>query len=984
MENKVSEFVRNYIKNTGNYDINGTMQQYKKSNNFKNSASNKKTDNDKTKIEHEITDFCTNIYIGKSSQNLFVYVIKTFNLLIDTYCAQKNIPRNKILFLPKGGLILKLTIEKIINDVLTVNLNNMYRKQYEQYYQKSDMDFVIMIDINLTEYDKIWNEIINLTYYGLYLIRENINDNLYLYFDYHKYSQRYQKYLLRILRNNLNEKIKNKNLSDDMYKISFICKIIYDDNWNEEPCPYDYIKVDNCRKMDTYIYIDRDTNNVVESFPQKIGDFQNEMRAMPISINTTIDFTTDNKFTTDNNLYRDKFSLVRMKNIFGLYYVDDTDALIKSIRPKGELVDIVISHKDTTILSKFDSSIHIQKIKIGTYEFESINLEYILLDLENILFIKNTHTYPWNDIKYEKRLYRYLSLVIIDILLIIKDKSNNDIDALTMLIEFVKVNIDLPIEFPELDKYQHLIFFMKYLQKLNSSEFDTKNVELYKEYVKIVHKNFDMMIKILELLNNDDIAKSERSNTVIFKDGGYMKKNNDHLKLIGGGKKHDTSAQKMRDIIKQPLFNIVDIDVNISNIFVDIIKGLLGTYKNGKNIVQIYTNRAGKEIYNSTTDTEYMLYYDETTEMKVRKPLINYYEQILALSYASYISEYLCFLITHKNMNINTWSTQNNNNLSELGWNDHDTESKRLYRNELTNSFSIKHLDEFCNELNHLYKRCVVNLIHKIQNKLNDTIFEKNSQTSYNDVKNLMFATDHFEVEPLTKENEYEFIFHHWKIRIIEYIINNKEHILDSKKKELETPHVFKKLIRSLINSCIELTLDELSTESNGSPYSPNATGFFSWMYLYPRDSKNPAQKYGSCITYTYLECYILFRLFELPNFVHLNLENRNNHYVHPYWKLTQKYLVYNTFSHWTTKWNRVNESLNRIDIIFRNSKPVNKQYNFVTQKKDCFVALLAPAFDNYIQFVNINSNDELVDKNNKIKKMEDLLETIINKYDAL
>jgi hypothetical protein len=1007
---KLENIVTTYFNNIANYHIDETIEVLKTPKMYNlNINANMPQNNDKLNIATAMTDFCTNKYIGVLTQNFFLFVIETFNFVLNEYRKEYNLrekydlKEEQILFLPKGGLILKILVEKNIKHNLPNNIQGIYEEKYKQYFKKSDMDFSIFIDDTLPDekYQQIYNELIDISYYTLFYIREEIEENQHEYFEFARYNDKYQTYLLRELRNDINKIIKKKSV-DDIYNTDYICKITHKNIIDEEPCQYDYMRENDNMDYDQYIY--QAQNKMYIYQPVKFGTMQNNAKTMTISINKNIYF---NSPTNGIN----KFSLVRIKNNFGIYYLPNNSNNIKLAIQKGELIDVSISHKETTEFKKhkYFSSPDIffknfSKLDLGNTSFYSVTLYYLIDDIEYILFRQNE--YPWKDNKYKKRIFRYFAMLII---LIIKNIYENKIDDVKFNSLILNINTFITylinqfsnpsnieqFKFDnELSPFNNISNIIYEINK-KKNNFTSSDRSNYIEFNTIIIDNFgifnDILNKIFDKYAQNEILTNRISgffggNTNEYKYNKYQEKYklllNNITKPVIGGAIEPTITKKFNNIIKKSINNIQNIDMTVKNIVINNIQDFIKIYKNNAEINQQFIDRKGNIIYDSTDiNDKYMVLHERNTE--TRKTLINYHEQILALAYVSYLSEYLCFLITYKSYNINTTSNQTANDFDEIYW-DGLTEPKRIYRNELTNNLNLLNIDNFSKNLNLLYKRCIVNLIFKLTNNINAKYFVPDKHISYDIIKNLIIAVNHKDIDILTRKNEYEFIFHFWKKNIIDFIIKNSAN-LSGDLKELSKQHsiIFQNNIRADINICIENVLNELSDNISGSPYSTNATGFFSWMYLYPNATNNPARKYGSCITYTYLEIYVLFRLFEIPNYVYVQTQSTNSLRIHNYWKLTQDNLTNKSFSHWVTKWRRtINDSTARSDFIFRDALTYKKDYSFLTQKKECFIVLIGPIFDNYIAFINKNST-KIPDYTIRINSIKNLLNSLLTFYDT-
>ena len=148
--------------------------------------------------------------------------------------------------------------------------------------------------------------------------------------------------------------------------------------------------------------------------------------------------------------------------------------------------------------------------------------------------------------------------------------------------------------------------------------------------------------------------------------------------------------------------------------------------------------------------------------------------------------------------------------------------------------------------------------------------------------------------------------------------------------------------------------------QAAGTEYIAEGTGFFSLIYLnFPgkRDAK-----FGSCITYSLFELYIMSRLHITAENLKLVLEIEpvgGIEKIHRIWTYVQTKLELNlrpphAVSHWSTEFN-IDGNL----IKFRNMfNPPSAILNFRDNRKEMYYALLYPIIDSYYTYIMKSSLD--------------------------
>ena len=94
----------------------------------------------------------------------FMYIVdKIHKIVLDLYKEKKNLNKLDILFVYKGGNLLK-NIKDMFFTKLPGDASETINKKYTPFFAKSDLDYSIYINPKLNDYDIIFNDICNLAY----------------------------------------------------------------------------------------------------------------------------------------------------------------------------------------------------------------------------------------------------------------------------------------------------------------------------------------------------------------------------------------------------------------------------------------------------------------------------------------------------------------------------------------------------------------------------------------------------------------------------------------------------------------------------------------------------------------------------------------------------------------------------------------------------------------------------------------------------
>lgn len=520
----------------------------------------------KKELDGIVTDIVTNDFLKKKDtiSNFIQSIVYVFDQALNRYCKDKGIDTNKIFFVYKGGNVLKVIAQEFIHE-LPGNAQDIFFEYYSKFFKKSDADFSIYIHPELENYDKVYEDITTLSYLLLNIMR------IYFllqptYFDYNKNNRLIQMGILFESLENLNKAYTLQNTESTYYqnKIkSLALKDIHVDSNGDKLPPVEtkrtdmymefmkpqeqplskpslqplskpsstnppqkkYIlasqlgggkmmRVSEIKPLDDYA--DK-SNLVMPAFIKKhreaFGSSKNSIYY--ISVNKTLKFIS-------NNLPIE-FNLVRMKVNFGAT-IERPNGSEKQIKLGAELIDVSIPKRTSTGIIEFFKDV---SHNVSIYNYSSINYnfkfrgsspQYMIHDLEFILF--HVSKYPWEDVKYAKRINRLMFLYFVDMLLINK---NDDINTRLYIVRnyliktknncFTKVVAsDLEREYDnvmdvisgyvdrsqvEANKHNFVIkeFLTYYRSILRTAE---EQIDDFKNFCKVVESNIDELVNMLD------------------------------------------------------------------------------------------------------------------------------------------------------------------------------------------------------------------------------------------------------------------------------------------------------------------------------------------------------------------------------------------------------------------------------------------------------------------------------------------------------
>lgn len=433
----------------------------------------------KKPLKNLATDFVVNEFF-RSAESLYLFldiVHSVYRAALDRYQHEKGLKQNDLIFMFKGGNILRFIANEFLNEFPKGSIEEI-QNYYSIFFKRSDNDFSILINPHIADYDTVYLEIATLSYLLQNYLRKIFLANMLDFFDYPKYNPEYKQEILSKYLENL------KSIDEKYTKF------------------YPQVNLSSDEGRD---FLERynDSDKIA------VAKLNNSGSIFKITHNFALDFI-------DGSGLRVKFELTRMK----IYFVAETeDGETTSFG--GELIDVSIPHRDQRSVYHFfeDISKNISTYTLkysrddaGKIVFLSSSISYLTEDLEYILFKFND--YPWQDEKYKKRLNRLLYLYFVNIFTDAGAKSRRFevIDNFRKLILSYKekgdrVNVTVM-------KGLSIEAFVEYLEAISYAvDKNPMEREGFDDFLETILVNIDFFYKILSNVKRycktDGITRSE-------------------------------------------------------------------------------------------------------------------------------------------------------------------------------------------------------------------------------------------------------------------------------------------------------------------------------------------------------------------------------------------------------------------------------------------------------------------------------------------
>jgi hypothetical protein len=326
-----------------------------------------------------------------------------------------------------------------------------------------------------------------------------------------------------------------------------------------------------------------------------------------------------------------------------------------------------------------------------------------------------------------------------------------------------------------------------------------------------------------------------------------------------------------------------------------------------------------------------------------------YHINIGALMFLSFIIELEIFTLFHSIIPYNTIKHPDRNTINTCF--SHKVSEgmctkTRIYKDEVANNLTPLFLT-FTYNLDNIFNDFMKKLVTNIS---------KHFGREYNDILKYIVPIEEYRYE----EDKFNFIFKNWKNKI-----------------EDSMPALHKrKTTIGAINDIIKNTIEEI--EKRDLNYIAESTGFFSYMYLV--NPKDRDLSYGSCITYSMFELYIMSRLHTKAENMVLLIE-KEHYEPHRYRQITQKRTGIDTLTHYATKFD-LSDGTFTLRSIFDHKGLHELRFN--THKNKILKLFIYIIYDMYVYYMKSGISNPTIEQEYNIKKIMFLIRKRINTIEEI
>ncbi len=250
-----------------------------------------------------------------------------------------------------------------------------------------------------------------------------------------------------------------------------------------------------------------------------------------------------------------------------------------------------------------------------------------------------------------------------------------------------------------------------------------------------------------------------------------------------------------------------------------------------------------------------------------------------AIMFLSFILELEIFCLLRVIKGYNTVNSlppkqpQINDESCKSVWDQHDsTDTYPFYRRILSQKSLIQIAEYFTNQLDDLFFDFMKALTISLREKKNLDSIDGTEEI----LRSICYTTTSYE-SGFQNKRIFDFIYVDWKARLIEKF----------------------QFTTNEINTIIMKQLKEII--NNESKYVADGFGFFSMIFLAKADLGTLKKYYGSCVSSSLFECYIMSRLHIHGKNINLIIESEDG-LQHAYWIKTQEVFNNRPISHWATQ----------------------------------------------------------------------------------
>lgn len=582
---------------------------------------------DRIKLKKIMTDINNKYFLDENTTSILIYnTIANIENIISKLCIYFNtnpellsteLNESDIKLVLKGGLNIRLLVKSIFNYFeKNINFNDDLNKNkklikkiieeidsefsidnpFSNNASKSDIDFIVLINknkFNKSQYSIIKERLIVLIIEYLFILKMHIHETSFFGMEYNYDNIKFD--------NTIISKIGRK-----MHKSIIICKNT-DLHFNTKPPT-----LDSQSALDLIIYHD----NIFLTIPpikQKVPDnyyvsYIKEIKISSVEINNTYSHRILDIIRLKNN-----YSVVKPTNTTNTANTENTENI------PGELIDIVINDYDSANINDDDLFKINYSNNLLNFDINVFNIDYLILDIEHVIYAD--FMYPWVNEKYEKRISRYILLLITSQIIKLSNLNSNPKDFVDLISTQLSINIreilhssrisSLPSDhiLYNLIKYSKFIKSkinlankkdckQRYEQYLTAYRYDILNIDYnihlsklkdeYDKYVNIIEftiKKANELFKLLSSFINDEIKKDinkyySDKKFGIVQWGGFKtlhKSYKDYyLKLKGGAITFNTKQIFNVNTSKDISYNIINgLDPDIAHLYSDVQKTYL-------------------------------------------------------------------------------------------------------------------------------------------------------------------------------------------------------------------------------------------------------------------------------------------------------------------------------------------------------------------------------------------------------------------------
>jgi hypothetical protein len=442
-------------------------------------------------LQQRLSDISTSYVIknfsDKTYAKLFASFYKPMSKLIDTYCRYRKLSNiTDVCFFYKGGNVFRILLSDIV-DIFT-------NQEYKDLMKRSDADFQIYINPSLQNVETIREEVSKLVVYVLYILKIHMkkgntirigNDTTNIINDYRAELEKEDLDIKELLLYTTQKATR----SDFLVSLGSLTP----------KSKQDYI--------------------IIRKYASIIEGIESRNSTYFISRNTSLDFKRkDNRRAT--------FDLIRFRRNFKLF-IELANGEQYTIGAPFEIIDVSIPKENDFGLKKMQKSIQtlvMNYVFKNKLIFKAPTLDYLLLDLHDLLFKQNE--YPWQDLKYDKRVTRYfLTIIVYEIVDNLKN-GNNIIQALGNIQQSFKIFVNvidcITCKHPEINGYTNnlLTEYKKLHQRILAIPDEAHNFSKFGDKLKGIFKQLQSEINhIIQSFDTDIEKKINKMYNILFIQG---------------------------------------------------------------------------------------------------------------------------------------------------------------------------------------------------------------------------------------------------------------------------------------------------------------------------------------------------------------------------------------------------------------------------------------------------------------------------------